>query len=231
MMEHMKIKSAFLLFVLWTSPIMWLTGQEILTSSEFFRQVSEHYGTVEDYRGRITITHNEEVMEGQIYYKSPNLMRIDFIEPEDQVLVVDGVQMMLFLPQHHVVMRQELSRHSEAALTGMASERGLELFKQNYSIAFLDGPEAVPLDEGSDEMVRQLKLAWRTPGQGFRQIEMSVNENMMIRRLVGITDGYETFQFDFENIEINQDIPDSRFEFDNPPSAYTINNFLFDPEE
>jgi len=165
-----------------------------------------------------------------IYYKTPNLLRINFTEPEDQVLVVDGIQLMMFLPLHHVLMRQEITRHSQASLATMVSEQGLKLLEQNYSVAFLDNPEPVILEEGSDEMVRKLNLAWRTPGQGFRQIEMSVNKDMLIRRMVGITDNYETFQFDFINIQLNQDLPDARFVFEEPPSAYMIENFLFEPE-
>jgi outer membrane lipoprotein-sorting protein len=53
---------------------------------------------------------------------------------------------------------------------------------------------------------------------------------MMIRRMVGITGNYERFQFDFTNIRTNQNIPGSRFEFEEPPSAYRIDNFLFDPQ-
>ena len=207
-----------------------LFAQNILTAEEYFEAVSEHYGTIKDYQADITITKEEEVLKGKIYYKSPNLLRINFTEPEDQVLVVDGVQMVLYLPVHHVVMRQEITRHSKSTLETMASEQGLKLLKQNYSVAFLDGPEPVPIDEDSDEMVRKLKLAWRTPGEGFRQIEMSVNKDMMIRRMVGITDAYENFQFDFIGIQPNQNIPDTRFRFEEPPSAYKVDNFLFEPE-
>lgn len=226
----MRNRLFILLIVLVLTASAYLPAQEITTAAEYFSSVSEHYGTVQDYQAQITISHNDEVMKGIIYYKTPNLLRINFTEPEDQVLVVDGIQLMLFLPIHHVLMIQEITRHSEASLATMASEQGLKLFEQNYSVAFLEGPQAMPLEEGSDEMVRKLKLAWRTPGQGFREIEMSVNEDKMIRRLVGITDNYETFQFDFINIQVNQDLPDTRFRFEEPPSAYVIENFLFEPE-
>lgn len=207
-----------------------LFAQNIVTAEEYFEAVSEHYGTITDYQADIIITKEETVLKGKIYYKSPNLLRINFTDPEDQVLVVDGAQMLLYLPLHHVVMRQQIARHSKSSLETMASEQGLKLLKQNYSVAFLDGPEPMPIEEGSDEMVRKLKLAWRTPGEGFRQIEMSVNKDMMIRRMVGITDTYENFQFDFIGIQPNQNIPDTRFRFEEPPSAYKVDNFLFEPE-
>lgn len=216
--------------ILLISMALTVSAQEILTAEQYFRAVSEHYGTIVDYRARITIQHGEEVMEGEILYKTPNLLRINFTEPEDQVLVVDGIQLMLYLPIHHVLMRQDIDSHSTATLATMTSEQGLKLLSQNYSIAFLDGPGAVPLDEGSDEMVRKFKLVWRTPGQGFRQIEMSVDKNMMIRRMIGINEDFETFTFDFVNIRVNQNIPAARFSFDEPPEAYMIENFLFEPE-
>jgi outer membrane lipoprotein-sorting protein len=209
-------------------------SQDIVTAEQFFDAVSEQYGTIEDYIANITSAHGETSMQGTVYYKAPNLLRINFSEPEDQVLVVNDEQLMLHLPKHHVVMRQVLepgsSSSSSTSLAGMASEKGLQLLKRSYSVAFLEGPEPMPLEEGADIMVRKLKLAWRTPGEGFRQIEVSVNKDMMIRRMVGITGNYERFQFDFTNIRINQDIPDSRFDFEEPPSAYRIDNFLFDPK-
>lgn len=231
-MKKMKTRTIYLYLIVLLATIMptSLAAQDILTAEEYFNSVSEHYGTIEDYQADITITRDEKVMEGKIFYKTPNLLRINFIEPEDQVLVVDGVQMMLYLPMHHVLMRQEIDRHSQTSLETMASEQGLKLLKENYSVAFLDGPEPVPIEEGSDEMVRKLKLAWRNPGEGFREIEMSVDKNLMIRRIVGITDEYDNFQFDFVDIQVNQDLPNTRFRFEDPPSAYQIDNFLFEPE-
>jgi len=35
---------------------------------------------------------------------------------------------------------------------------------------------------------------------------------------------------DLRNVVINPGLPDRRFEYDIPPSANTINNFLFDIE-
>lgn len=208
-------------------------AQDIMTAEEYFDAVSENYGAIEDYKADIAIVHGETTMEGTVFYKAPNLLRINFEKPEDQVLVVNDEQLMLHLPMHHVVMRQKLDQNSSSSgtsLAGMASKKGLQLLKRSYSVAFLEGPEPVPLEEDSDVMVRKLKLVWRTPGQGFRQIEISVNKNMMIRRMVGLTGEYERFQFDFTNIQTNLDIPEARFEFDEPPSAYRIDNFLFEPE-
>ncbi len=220
---------AVIITVLFLSLLGSLSAQEIMTAEQYFDAVSENYGTIEDYKARITITRSDQVLTGMLYYRKPNLMRIDFSDPAEQVLVVNDEKLMLHLPQHHVVMQQELTPHSQAGLTSMASSQGLNMLKQAYSVAFFEGPQLVPLDEESDESVRKLKLAWRKPGEGFRQIVMSVNNDMMIRRMEGLTAEYEQFRFDLMDIEVNQGIPAARFDYDSPPSAYQIDNFLFTP--
>ena len=60
---------------------------------------------------------------------------------------------------------------------------------------------------------------------------MSIGENGLIRRIIGVTVDYENIQFDFENILVNQNIPEARFRYDSPASANVFENFLFEPEE
>lgn len=206
------------------------SAQEILTANDYFDSISQRYGRVDDYQAGLTITRGESVMMGTVFYKNPNLLRIDFSEPEEQVLALDGELLTVYIPEHSVIMQQNIERRSSAAIASMASSQGLVLLKRNYSIAYLSGPEPVPIDEESNERVTRLKLERRTNDEGFRQLEMSVGENGLIRRIVGLTVGYEKIQFDFSNIIINQNIPDARFQYESPASANVFNNFLFDPE-
>ena len=225
----MKITVFFLLIVLLSGTGL-LVAQEILTATDYFDSISEQYGAVNDYQADIIISREDEEMIGTLYYKTPNLLRIDFSEPEEQVLAIDGEQLTIYLPQHSVIMQQELKRHSSATVATMASNQGLHLLRRNYSIAYLEGPEPVPLEEDSREMVIKLKLVARTANAGFRQLELSVGENGLIRRIIGVTLGYEDLQFDFENLVINRGIPDARFDYESPASANVFDNFLFEPE-
>lgn len=224
-------KYFFLTFFLTVFIFSTLTAQDILTAVKFFDSISVTYGEIEDYEARISILTGEAPMEGVLFFKSPNLLRINFSEPEEQVISVNNDILTLHIPDQNVIMQQKLQRHSNASLAVMASKDGLDLLKKGYSVAFLKGPDLVFLEEGSEEMVRKLKLVWRKTDEGYRQIEMSISEDGMIRRMKGLTVNYETFQFDFTEIRINQSIPLSRFDYDAPPSAYVMNNFLFEPEE
>jgi outer membrane lipoprotein-sorting protein len=103
--------------------------------------------------------------------------------------------------------------------------------KKNYSVAYQTGPDEAALEEGSREMVRKLRLSSRSTSEGFRQVIVAVGRNGMIRRITGITLNYEEFVMDLADTVVNQNIPDTRFQYDAPAYANVYQNFLFDAEE
>jgi outer membrane lipoprotein-sorting protein len=207
-----------------------VSGQEIMTAPRFFDLVAEQYAGIIDYTADVSIKSPEETLKGRMYHKSPNLIRIDFEDPKDQVLVSDGETLKIYIPRFNVTLQQELHERTTEVHAGIAGARGLSLLRRNYSIAYQDSPHPAPLEEGSDEMVTKLRLDWRTTSEGYRQLILSIDENYMIRRIVGVTVRYEEIIFDFRNIETNQSIPDARFEYEPPSSANRFHNFLFGQE-
>jgi chaperone LolA len=208
-----------------------LAGQEILTAVNYLDTVAERYGVINDYIAEIAMTTTEETMEGTLYYRRPNLIRVDFEEPLEQVLVSDGETLTVYLPRFDVVLQQTLrARSTDGAGADLASERGLALMRDNYSVAYLESPDPVPLDPDSEEMVVKLKLDWRSTSEQFRQLTLSVSADRLIRRIVGVTVDYQEVQFDFTDIRVNQNIPPARFEYDPPASANLFDGFLFDNE-
>ncbi len=219
----------YITFLLFLFPAM-LSAQDILTAPRFFDSVSERYGGINDYVATIQIQREESDMEGTLYYRAPNLLRIDFTVPEGQFLVSDGENLSVYVPQYNVVLQQKLRSRGSEAVASMASEEGLSLLRSNYSIAYLDDPTPVRLDEESRELVTKLRLTWRSTTEGFRQLTLSITEDLLIRRIEGTTVNYDEIVFDFEDIRINQNIPARRFEYESPASANTYSDFLFDPD-
>ena len=209
-------------------------AQEILTAEEYFDTVSENYGSINDYIADIRMVQEDTVWEGTLYYKRPNMLRIDFSDPDEMVISSNGETLIVYYPDYSAVFEQALKRRSPAALAEMASAEGLALMKRNYSLQYLSGPEEVSLGDGidsdigipSDEPVKKLRLTSRTNEEGFRQLDISIGRDRFIRRIIGVTFGYEEIQFDFENIRVNQNIPDARFDYDPPASANVFRNFL-----
>ncbi len=205
-------------------------AQDIVTAARYFDTVSEKYGSVADYTAKVAIQQGKSSMDGTILYKNPNKLRIEFSNPAGQVINSDGKTLTVFLPRYSVAFTQELKKRSDAAIAAMASKQGLNLLKSSYSIGYVIGPDPVPLDGTTGESVVKLKLTWRSGSQAFRELELSVSSSGYIRRIVGITAAQQTIQFDFTAIKTNIGIPDNRFDYDSPPTANMIHNFLFAPE-
>lgn len=233
-MNKIGVVLGFLLFI----AIQLLPAQDIVTASDFFDEVSARYREIEDYQALLTITQEDSVMSGMLFHKRPNFLLIEFIDPEEQVVAVDGEKLIIYMPYLNVAMEQQLERKTEEEGAGveevtpasLATGQGLELMKSRYSVAYLDSQDPVLLDEGGEEMVRKLKLEWRTIDEGFRQLTLSIDDDLMIRRILGITSSFQEVQLDFQEILTNQNIPEGKFRYDSPPSANVIKNFIFEPE-
>jgi len=207
-----------------------VSAQDIVTAARFFDTVSEKYGSIADYTAKVSIVQGKSTMDGTVLYKNPNKLRIEFSSPAGQVINSDGKTLTVFLPRYSVAFSQELKKRSDAAIAAMASKQGLNLLKASYSIGYVVGPDPVPLDGTTGDNVVKLKLTWRSGTQAYRQLEISVAANGYIRRIIGITGGQQSIQFDFSSIRTNIGIPDNRFDYDSPPTANMIHNFLFEPE-
>ena len=227
-MSHPRIPARLILLLLATVVVSsGLVAQEILTANEFFDTVADTYATVEDYIAEYQWTDEGGSMSGTITYKRPNRVRIDFTDPEDQVLVSNGELLTVYVPAFNVVLQQELRPGGGADL---ASSEGLTLMRRNYDIAYLEGPEPVELDDGTDVFVTQLRLDRKQVTEGFRQLVLSVDDTGFIRRIVGTTVDWEDVQMDLSDIRINQRVSDQLFEEDPDPSASVDENFLYSPE-
>lgn len=205
-----------------------LAAQEILTAPRYFEQVAANYAGIVDYIANVRVSTESENMEGELFYRSPNLIRINFTRPTDQVLVSNGELFLLHVPRYNVTLQQELRARGTETLANLASAQGLSLLRRNYSIAYLDSPAPQPLSEENDLMVTKLRLNWRTTSEGFRQLILAVDEDMVIRRIEGVTVNYDRITFHFDNVRLNQNIPATRFDYDPPSGANRFHNFLFE---
>ncbi|MDR2897875.1 MAG: outer-membrane lipoprotein carrier protein LolA [Spirochaetaceae bacterium] len=204
-------------------------AQQILTAGSFFQSVSENYGGLRDYEATIKITAAKNDMEGRISFKRPNLLRIDFTRPDEQVIVFNGDVLTIYLVELNAVLNQYVSS-SGGGVSGanLATPQGLSLMSRYYTIAYKTGQDPVPLEPDSEEMVVQLLLSRKNTSEGFRTLTLSVDpDTRLIRRIEGTTVTNDVFLFDFTNYALNQGIPDTRFIYDAPSSANNYNNFLF----
>ena len=210
-----------------------VAAQEIKTASNLFNEMAEVYSNISDYIADVTIKIDDVTMRGTLMYRYPNKIRIDFTNPEKQVIVSDGKILQVYIPKYDVTLRQSLDNQNKdpAGGAGMASAQGLNLLKKGYGIAYKIGNHTVPLDEGapggSNEQVYKLALTWQNQTQGFRNIELSISPSKLIRRIDSITADKKKIRIEYANIRLNVGLTSNRFDYDAPASSNLYDNFLF----
>ena len=208
------------------------SAQDIVTAGQYFGLVADRYAQIDDYEGKIAISTAKDVMKGDIIFKSPSLLRIDFTSPPDQVIAFDGQTLTVYIPGYNSILSQSTADKPGAGSTSLATREGLKMLKRNYSIAFETSPAPLPLDGGAPgEQAVRLVLDRTSAAEGFTRIKLYVNpETKLIRRIEGWTIGGDKLSFDFTGIKTNVGIPETRFVYDSPASANVYNNFLFNSD-
>lgn len=203
-------------------------SQNITTAGDFFKKVSTYYSTIKDYEASVDITADRLSMSGKVSFKRPDLLRIDFTKPDNQVIVFNGELLTIYLPDSSAVLQQQVKSDSGAGGASLATPQGLSLMSRYYTVAYEKGQDPEPIDDNSDEKVVKLILYRRNSSEAFRYIKLAVNpDSKLIRRVEAVTPHGESFIFYFYNYALNQNIPDMRFVYDAPSSANNYNNFLF----
>lgn len=201
-------------------------SQEILTASVYFKSVSDFYATIKDYEADLDIKANRQIMKGKVSFKRPDLLRIDFTNPSEQVICFNGDTLTIYLPGSAAILNQSVDSNSSGA--NLATSQGLALLSRYYTARYEVGQNPVPLEDGSDEKVIKLVFYRRSTLEAFSQIKMAVSaETKLIRRITATTPQGDVFTFNFTNYALNQGISDQRFIYDAPTSANNYNNFLY----
>jgi outer membrane lipoprotein-sorting protein len=229
-MVTLGTKRLFFFIFLLSRAVFLAFPQEIVTAEQYLKNVSDRYSLIKDYEAQLSIRSGGTQMRGNVSHLSPSFLRIDFSEPAEQVIVFNGELLTVYLPGYRAVLSQAITpaRRPSAGGAALASAQGLTILRRNYIPTFVVGPDPVPLEEGSGEMVVKLRLTRRSVSEGFRELILSVDrESQLIRRIEGRTIADVQLRFDFTGIKINQGIPEQRFIYDSPASANLYNNFLF----
>ena len=228
-----KISILFLMILVMTN----LSAQiQQEPADAFLKRVSESYAAIKDYRARIVMTKQGITQVGTLYYVTPDRLKIEYTNPARQVLLIAGNLLQLYLPQYEVVMEQRLGKGGKTVeeMGGIGAGRGLEILQKNYSVSYINNGKTEPLVPGSAEMVIKLQFRWRVHSEGFRSLEIAINpNNLLIRRVTGITSLFESIQFNFTNIRLNSNIPQTIFtlEFSDDSRINRYPNFIYGTEE
>jgi outer membrane lipoprotein-sorting protein len=208
-------------------------AQEIVTAVQYFSLVADRYSQIVDYEGKIAISTGKDLMRGDISFKAPSLIRVDFTSPPDQVIAFDGQTLTVYIPGYNAILSQTTADRPGAGTASLATREGLRMLKRNYSVAFESSPAPLPLEGGAaGEQAVRLVLGRTSAAEGFKTLKLYISpDTKLIRRIEGWTIAGDKLTFDFTGIKTNVGIPAARFVYDSPASANVYNNFLFKSED
>jgi outer membrane lipoprotein-sorting protein len=213
------------------------SGQDSLMSAKELAQIlSDRFReTVKDYEGTIRWTQDDKIQYGTLYFKNPQKMRINFIEPEGQVICTNGYELWLYIKYLNLILHQDILEkekvkdeegNTETVVNPiLINPVGLEKFLTDYSIEFFETKDPITYKDGSK--VYQLKLLrWRSSKNGFNTIFLTVQTNGLIRKVTGITAAYRQIVLEIDDVKINQNLSDLLFNYEPPAHAGTVENFI-----
>ena len=204
-------------------------AQNITTASAYFKTISEYYGTIKDYEVDFEIKIDKKESAGKLSFKAPNLLRMDYTNPQEQVICFNGDVLTIYIKEPaEAVLQQQVTADNSNNTATLTTPQGLSLMSRYYSVAYETGQAAEPLEAGSDEMVVKLILSRKSASEAFKYIKIAVNaETKLIRRIEAVTPKGEQFVFNFFDYVLNQNLSEQRFVYVAPSSANNYNNFLF----
>jgi outer membrane lipoprotein-sorting protein len=199
-------------------------AQDYVTAQEFFGKVSAKFGTIKDYSCDFTYTKDDAVSSGKLYFRVPNLVRLDFAAPKGQVVLMDGEKLQILIPSLSLILEQAFTK--KTARADMVTERGLRMLSEGFDIAYLDKPDLVPLETGSKEQVTKLRLTRRLASEMYREVILSISKDLLIRRWEGKLEDRTSVVMDYVSIRLNQNLPASKFKEEAWPEANVYTDFL-----
>jgi len=222
-----KIRASVILLLSVVAAAGFAQATRITSANQFFAALSDHYSTIKSYEATVSFKQDATTSSGRLSYKAPDKLNLRFDSPAGQVINFDGKKLDVSLPSQKVWLEQEYKFLPDDQIAGVATGPGLSVLRAQYSVAYLVGPDLVPLDKDSGELVTKLKLV-ASASTSYSDMIVSVKDQLIRRIEATLTNG-STIVMDFTNMKPNAAVPDQRFMFVAPGDYEQVKNWLFDP--
>jgi outer membrane lipoprotein carrier protein len=218
----MKIFRKYIVLVAAISVMMLATsvGADELSLQEIGAKLQETYDSTTSFTAdfsqltSIKLSRRERQGSGTLLIKKPGLMRWDYLEPDQQVLISDGESMSMYF----------------AGTKQMIIMPAKEYLQSDVTYAFFAGTGNVvqdfEVDEAGDDYccgtVPDLKLTPKLPHPQVDFLYLWLNEKFLISRMQ-IADHYGSItDLTFTNIELNIPVDDEQFKFVPPADTEIV---------
>jgi len=164
------------------------------------------------YTRVISLLDSEEISHGELKYKKPKMMRINFFPPRNDVTVFNGSHIWIFHPEENQIEKYEMNDNANAPqevdLFEFGYEYSVEKIKKKYTISLLDD---ITSTKGT---IFHLELIPKDSTESqYSRILLWVNntEWLPIQFQLFESDGEIINTIELSNIHMNSEIPDKTF--------------------
>jgi outer membrane lipoprotein carrier protein len=193
----------------------------VMDTTTLIDGVDKTFASMKDFQARFIQFSKNSVNqspadEGHLYLTRDKKMRVDYEKPEEKYFVSNGKTLFTYIPANRQVT-QDPVKDSMAEQFPMMFLIGRSGLRKEFPK--IERRSTRPLIDGD-------QVLWLTPNrknQDIERIEIQVNpRTYLIDRMTILNTDKSSTDFAFFEIEINQNIPASKFEFTPPPGIRVI---------
>jgi len=212
--------------VAWGSLIIYFQGEgaaaEPLPLEQLTIKMQEVYDQTKDLKARfiqeLTIQSIKKTdrEEGTVYFKHPKRMYWEYTRPKSKKLVINPQKAWLYIPDDRVVYIQDTEAMYKSKLI-VRFLSGFGKLREDFQITYAQ-------DSMDKEGNHQLVLIPKQTGLGVDRLNLTVDRSSFQIVQCSFTDAYGNLtRIRFQNIRINNQLPESLFYF-KPPQGVEIFN-------
>ena len=201
-----------------------LGAAQTMTSESLVEKVEAKYAQTKDLQADFTQETRFEGFEtgfsssGKLYLKKPGLLRWDYLEPSKEQIYVNGDQVMMYVPDHHQVVKGTLTQMA-ASKGPLALLQGAGTLSQQFTIV---DSSTEPVSDSNPILTLEPKPS----GNGAPTLEKIVLRLMpdtyLIREITLFETSGNISRVAFDHIRVNKGIPLHELKFDVPSDVVVV---------
>jgi outer membrane lipoprotein carrier protein len=183
-------------------------------------RMQKRYDQAKDFRARFSQNYSRAVVgrstlsTGTVAFKKPGRMRWDYDKPEPRMFVSNGQVMWLYEPTEKQAFKQDLKNSQLPAALAFLMGKGK--IADEFDVAF-----AKAAKQGRPGDYR-LALTPKQPQSAYKSILFVVDpKEFLVRETVLVDPQGNTNHFIFDDLEVNDKVPDTLFKW-TPPAGVRV---------
>jgi outer membrane lipoprotein carrier protein len=259
----MRIKkiSALLVLILSFGVYNLMPQEELIGAKELLQKISNKFkAEVKDFKADIKWIQGNNTQKGEIIFKNPQKVKINFNDPAGQVICSNGYDLWVYISTLNTILHQKImdrqriktdtkgktdsgknkngqnkskndqSKSEPPVNPIFLNPVGYDKFLSEYSVEYDETKDKIAYTDGTK--VYKFKLIrWRSSKSSFNVIFLTVQENGLARQIEGITASYRKIVYQLDNYKVNNNISELLFDYEPPAHATLIDNFISEQQE